>query len=80
MDYLNSHDEIVNCVAQELCGIASENSMKEVFYRLQKAGKIGPVPGKRGSASAWRKATAPPASVPSPTSPLARFAARFNGR
>lgn len=59
MEYLESHDEIVNRVARELCGIGSENSMKDVFYRLQKAGKIEPVPGKRGSASAWRKAGSP---------------------
>jgi ATP-dependent DNA helicase RecG len=57
MEYLESHDEIVNRIARELCGIGSENSMKDVFYRLQKAGKIEPVPGKRGSASAWRRTT-----------------------
>jgi ATP-dependent DNA helicase RecG len=56
MEYLESNDEIVNRVARELTGIESENTMKMVFLKLAKAGKIERVPGKAGARSAWRKA------------------------
>lgn len=55
MEYLASHDEIVNRTARELCGISSENTMKDVFLSLARAGRIERVRGKAGSASAWRK-------------------------
>ncbi|MFI1454275.1 ATP-binding protein [Streptomyces roseus] len=55
MDYLSNHDEITNVIARDLTGIPSENSMKDVFYALRKAGKLEMVPGKRGNKSAWRK-------------------------
>jgi ATP-dependent DNA helicase RecG len=55
MEYLESHTEIVNRVGREITGIASENSMKNVFYRLRDSGLIEPVPGRVGFASAWRK-------------------------
>jgi ATP-dependent DNA helicase RecG len=53
--YLKDHDEITNSIARNLTGIASENKVKEVFYRLKDAGKLERVPDRRGSASAWRK-------------------------
>ncbi len=55
MEYLESHDEIVNRIGREITGITSENSMKNVFYRLRNRGLIEPVPGRVGFASAWRK-------------------------
>ncbi len=55
IEYLESHDEIKNNTGRELCGISSENTMKDVFLDLAKAGKIERVPGKRGSASTWRR-------------------------
>lgn len=55
MEYLEAHDEIVNRIGREITGIASENSMKNVFYRLRDRGLIEPVPGRVGFASAWRK-------------------------
>jgi ATP-dependent DNA helicase RecG len=55
MEYLNSHAEIKNNTGRDICGISSENTMKEVFYGLSKAGKIERVPGKSGSASTWQK-------------------------
>ena len=61
MAYLKAHDEITNSIARELTGIGSENSMKEVFYRLAKRNLIERVPGKLGSASACRK---PPGGTP----------------
>lgn len=55
MEYLESHEEIVNRVGREITGITSENSMKNVFYRLRDRGLIEPVPGRVGFGSAWRK-------------------------
>ena len=55
MEYLDIHDEIVNRIGREITGIASENSMKNVFYRLRDRNLIEPVPGRIGFSSAWRK-------------------------
>jgi len=55
MEYLETHEEIVNRVGREITGIASENSMKNVFYKLRDRGLIEPVPGRIGFGSAWRK-------------------------
>jgi ATP-dependent DNA helicase RecG len=55
MDYLLNHPVITNRIARELTGITSENSMKEVFYRLAKSGLIERVPGKKGASAAWQK-------------------------
>lgn len=55
MEYLDTHEEIVNRTGREITGITSENSMKNVFYRLRDRGLIEPVPGRTGFASAWRK-------------------------
>ena len=56
MDYLENHDMITNRIARQLTGITSENSMKEVFYRLAKSHLIERVPGRLGAAAAWQKA------------------------
>ncbi|HEX5044673.1 MAG TPA: ATP-binding protein [Candidatus Polarisedimenticolaceae bacterium] len=63
MDYLQNHEVITNRIARELTGITSENSMKEVFYRLNKSGLIERVPGKTGAAAAWQKT---PKKAPAP--------------
>jgi len=55
MEYLETHDEIVNRIGRQITGIASENSMKMVFYKMRDRRLIEPVPGKSGFASAWRK-------------------------
>jgi ATP-dependent DNA helicase RecG len=55
LTYLKTHDEINNAVARQITGIASENKVKEAFYRLRDAGKLERVPGRLGSASAWRR-------------------------
>lgn len=57
MEYLENHSEITNSIARELTGIKSENSMKDVFYRLRDTKLIEQVPEKKGRASAWRKFT-----------------------
>lgn len=40
VDYLQHHDTIKNCIGRELTGIRSENTMKNVFYRLRDSGFI----------------------------------------
>jgi ATP-dependent DNA helicase RecG len=55
LEYLATHDEIVNRIGREITGITSENSMKNVFYRLRDRNLIEPVPGRIGFGSAWRK-------------------------
>lgn len=51
VEYLQSHDMIKNRIGRELTGIKSENTMKNVFYRLKKSGFITLVkPGKY-----WKK-------------------------
>jgi ATP-dependent DNA helicase RecG len=55
MRYLQNHDEITNRIARELSGIGSENTVKDAFKRLAKAGQIERVPGKQGNKAAWQK-------------------------
>lgn len=55
IDYLSSHPEITNSIGRDLTAIKSENTMKEVFYRLRDRGLLEQVPDKRGKNSAWRK-------------------------
>jgi len=55
LQYLDTHHEITNSRARELTGITSENSMKQVFYRLRNKGLIEKVPDKLGPSSAWRR-------------------------
>ena len=55
MAYLNNHEEITNAIGRSLTGITSDNSMTDVFQSLRNKGEIEMVPGKSGSASAWRK-------------------------
>ncbi|WP_033736536.1 ATP-binding protein [Pseudomonas fulva] len=59
MEYMTRNDEITNSIARELTGIKSENSMKNVFLRLKQSNLLEPIPERRGSASAWRKAIRP---------------------
>jgi ATP-dependent DNA helicase RecG len=55
LQYLDTHEMITNSVARDLTGIASENSMKEVFKKLNKRNIIERVPGLKGNKAAWRK-------------------------
>ena len=55
MEYFETHEEIVNRIGRQITGIASENSMKSIFYKMRDRDLIEPVPGKSGFASAWRK-------------------------
>lgn len=51
MEYLETHVEITNGTARELTGIKSENTMKNVFYRLRDRDVLELVPER----AAWRK-------------------------
>lgn len=57
MEYMAHHEEITNSIGRDITGIKSENSMKEVFYRLRNRGLLEMVPDKFGNKAAWRKAT-----------------------
>ncbi|MEZ5265244.1 MAG: ATP-binding protein [Acidimicrobiales bacterium] len=55
LKYLESNSEITNRIGNELTGITSENSMKDVFYSLRDAGRLEIlIPDRRGDRSAWR--------------------------
>lgn len=54
MEFLRENEEITNAIGRELSGIKSENTMKEVFYRLRDGGLLEQVPGKLGNKAAWR--------------------------
>ena len=54
LEYLQKHSEINNTTGRELTGIQSENTMKNVFKRLQNRGILEPVPGKKSAASSWQ--------------------------
>lgn len=55
LEYLRHNDEITNKIARELTGIKSENTMKNVFYRLRDGGQLEQVPKVSGKKHAWRK-------------------------
>lgn len=54
MEYLETHPEISNAVGREITGIRSENTMKEVFYRLRDRNQLEQVPGRQGNKAAWQ--------------------------
>lgn len=54
MEYLMKNAEVNNSTARVLTGIKSENTMKNLFYKLRDNGLIERVPNKNGSASSWR--------------------------
>lgn len=54
LEHLRRNDTITNPVARSLTGIASENAMKSVFYRLRDRELLEQVPELRGNKSAWR--------------------------
>ncbi|GAA0705374.1 hypothetical protein GCM10009548_93320 [Streptomyces malaysiensis subsp. malaysiensis] len=54
LEYLGHNSEISNKIARSLTGIESENRVKQVFYKLKRAGMIEPVPGRVRSKYAWQ--------------------------
>jgi ATP-dependent DNA helicase RecG len=59
LEYLNSHDEINNAKAREICHEGSENKIKRVFERMMSANMIERIPDRRGKATAYRKSAFP---------------------
>ena len=55
MEYLGTEPEITNQIARDLTGIKSENSMKQVFYKLRDAGQLEQTPRVQGKKPSWRK-------------------------
>lgn len=58
MEYLEKNAEITNSIARELTGIKSENTMKQVFYRLRDRGQIEQIPGRAANRAAWQRKAA----------------------
>jgi ATP-dependent DNA helicase RecG len=59
MNYLRTDPEITNSIGRDLTGIKSENSMKQVFYKLRDSGQIEQAPKVKGKKPAWRKVQMP---------------------
>lgn len=57
VEYLDTHDQITNRIARELCHIGSENRMKRIFEKLITQGRIERVPGLQGNRTAYQKVT-----------------------
>lgn len=55
MDYLKLEPEITNAIGRDLTGIKSENSMKQVFYRLRESKQIEQTPKEKGKKPSWRR-------------------------
>jgi len=54
LSFLIKTDRITNRQARDLTGIRSENLVKVEFYKLRDEGLLEPVPGLKGSKSAWQ--------------------------
>mmetsp|Transcript_13236 Transcript_13236/g.17117 ORF Transcript_13236/g.17117 Transcript_13236/m.17117 type:complete len:463 (+) Transcript_13236:105-1493(+) len=57
LEYLERNTLITNSIARELTGIKSENTMKNVFYRLRDRKQIEQSPKIPGYKHSWRKYT-----------------------
>jgi ATP-dependent DNA helicase RecG len=55
MEYLRTNAEVTNKIAREVCFIGSENVVKNIFIKLMANNQIEKVPGKFGSATAYRR-------------------------
>lgn len=55
LSYLEDHETVRNKTAREICGIGSENKVKNVFNRLIKAKKIERLPGTSYGTATYRK-------------------------
>jgi ATP-dependent DNA helicase RecG len=53
--YLEQNLEITNAIARKITGIKSENTMKNVFYRLRNAGELEQTPKVKGRKISWRR-------------------------
>lgn len=53
--YLHDNEEITNQIARDLTGIKSENTMKNVFYKLRDRGELEQTPKIPGKKYSWRR-------------------------
>ncbi|MBC6610972.1 putative DNA binding domain-containing protein [Hymenobacter sp. BT507] len=58
LDFLQHNTQITNSIVRNMTGIRSENTVKDVFYKLSKRNIIERVPGLNGNLAAWRLTTA----------------------
>ncbi len=56
MLFLESHEEITNREAREICNVGSENAMKHILKRMVEAGMLEVIPGKTVFQTAYKKA------------------------
>jgi ATP-dependent DNA helicase RecG len=54
LGFLARNPKVTNRQARDLTGIKSENLVKVEFYKLRDEGMLEPVPGLKGSKSAWQ--------------------------
>lgn len=54
LGFLSKNPAVTNRQARDLTGIKSENLVKVEFYKLRDEGLLEPVPGLKGSKSAWQ--------------------------
>ena len=54
LEFLQGNLEVTNQIARDITGIKSENTMKNVFYRLRDNGQLEQVPKEKGKRAAWR--------------------------
>ncbi len=54
LGFLAENVTVTNRQARDITGIKSENLVKVEFYKLRDEGLLEPVPGLKGSRSAWR--------------------------
>lgn len=55
VQYLDTHDQITNSIARDLCHIGSENRVKRIFEKLVEQALIERVPGLPQAKTAYRK-------------------------
>lgn len=60
LEYLQGNEEITNSIARDLTGIKSENTMKNVFYRLRDKGELEQTPKIPGKRHSWRRPVSEP--------------------
>lgn len=67
MDFLRKErGDNEDAIGRDITGIRSENTMKEVFYRLRDRDQLEQVPGKFGNKAAWRRKEGKPVNAQGP--------------
>lgn len=64
MEYVEQKGVITNQIGREITGLRRDVQMKDVFVALRKQGLLEQVPGSRGRATSWQKATPAVSDIP----------------